>query len=261
MQETANRGTGTGSRLDRDARRARHGDLLSREVFTADQRFAVMLAGLAALSLDGDSLVGAFREIVGEGVDPELAEDVLVQMAAYLGYPRAMQALDAFRRVSGRRASGRRASGRRASGRAGDPAELPPAGPALPDRDRYERGASAYAQVNATALATIEAAFGEIAGDLVELTFRSFGDVFATSRQPLAIRQLATVSALAALGGAAPQLRFHIGAALNLGVTPAQLVETIAWVQYLAGMPAAYNALVELKGALAEGSAAPPAYR
>lgn len=251
MQETANRGTGTGSRLDRDARRARHGDLLSREVFTADQRFAVMLAGLAALSLDGDSLVGAFREIVGEGVDPELAEDVLVQMAAYLGYPRAMQALDAFRR----------ASGRRASGRSGDPAELPPAGPALPDRDRYERGASAYAQVNATALATIEAAFGEIAGDLVELTFRSFGDVFATSRQPLAIRQLATVSALAALGGAAPQLRFHIGAALNLGVTPAQLVETIAWVQYLAGMPAAYNALVELKGALAEGPAAPPAYR
>lgn len=246
MQGTANRGTAIDGRLDRDARRARHGDLLSRNVFTADQRFAVMLAGLAALSLDGDSLVTAFGEIIGEGVDPQLAEDVLVQMAAYLGYPRAAQALDAFRR---------------ACEQTGGRAEQPPAGPVLSDRDRYERGTSAYARINDTALATIETAFGEIAGELVERTFRSFGDVFATSRQPLAIRQLATVSALAVLGGAAPQLRFHIGAALNLGVTPAQLVETIAWVQYLAGMPAAYNALVELKGALAEGSAAPPAYR
>lgn len=235
-----------GSRLDRDARRARHGDLLSRDVFTADERFAVMLAGLAALSLDDDSLAGAFREIVGEGVDAGLAEDILVQMAAYLGYPRAAHALDAFRR---------------ADSRAGGRTAPPPARPALSDRERYRRGTADYARINDTALAAIEAAFGDIAGDLVDLTFRWFGDVFATSRQPLTVRQLATVSALAALGGAAPQLRFHIGAALKLGVRPAQLVETIAWVQYLAGMPAAYNALVELKRALAEGPDAPPDYQ
>lgn len=235
-----------GDRLEGDARRARHGDLLSREVLTADERFAVLLGGLAALPLDGDRLVDGFREIVDEGVDPGLAGDILVQMAAYLGYPRAMQALDAFHR---------------AAGRSGSRAERPTDAATLSDRDRYVRGTSAYARINETALATIEAAFGEIAGDLIELTFRSFGDVFATSRQPLAIRQLATVAALAVLGSAAPQLRFHIGAALNLGVTRTQLVEAIAWVQYLAGMPAAYNALVELKGALAEGTAPPPAYR
>jgi 4-carboxymuconolactone decarboxylase len=230
------------SRFDRDTRRARHGDLLTRDVFAADERFAVMVAGLAALSLDGDSLAEEFGEIVREGIDSRLAEDILVQMAAYLGYPRASRALEAFHRAGGRM----------------EPVEDEQA---LSDQERYDRGTSEYARINSTALATIDAAFGDIAGELIDLTFRSFGDVFATSRQPLAIRQLATVSALAALGSAAPQLRFHIGAALKMGITQAQLVETITWAQYLAGMPAAYNALIELKHALAEGPDAPPAYQ
>jgi 4-carboxymuconolactone decarboxylase len=128
------------------------------------------------------------------------------------------------------------------------------------DAERYHHGVSVYAQLNDRALETIEAAFGTIAGQLIRSTFMSFGDVFASSGQPLRLRQLATVSALAVLGTAAPQLRFHFGAALRVGVSTAQLVETIAWVQFLAGMPAAYNALTELKQALAAGADAPPGY-
>ena len=108
---------------------------------------------------------------------------------------------------------------------------------------------------------TIRAAFGDIAGDLIDLTFRAFGDVYARSEQPFPLRQLATVSALAVMGTAAPQLRFHIGAAFNVGLTQEQVVEAIAWVQFYAGMPAAYNALIELKEALAAGPASPPGYR
>lgn len=202
----------------------------------------MMLAGLAAVPLDGDSLVQEFARLVEEGVEPRFAEDILVQMAAYLGYPRTALALDAFRRAAG-------------------VLQDPPDAPDLSDGARYERGTVAYARINAAALVTIEAAFGDLAGELIHITFRSFGDVFATSRQPLTIRQIATVAALSARGAAAAQLRFHIGAALNVGVTQRQLVEAIVWVQYLAGMPAAYNALIELKATLAEGSAAPPAYR
>jgi len=232
----------TEGRFARDDRRVRDGDLLTRDILAGPELFAVRIAGLAALSLDGTALSREFGRLVGDGVDPALAEDVLVQMAAYIGYPRAAAALAAFRSAAGQEAP------------CGNTAESS-------DRDRYERGTAAYAQVNATALAAIEGAFADIAGDMIELTFRSFGDVFATSRQPLAVRQIATVAALAALGGVEPQLRFHIGAALHAGVSREQLVEAIMWVQYLAGMPAAYNALIELKGALAAGADAPPAYR
>ena len=92
-------------------------------------------------------------------------------------------------------------------------------------------------------------------------SFRIFGDVYASSRQPLKLRQLATISGLAVLGSAAPQLRFHIGAGRHVGLSEAQLVEVIAWVQFFAGAPAAYNALIELKTSLAEGSDATPAYQ
>ena len=104
-------------------------------------------------------------------------------------------------------------------------------------------------------------AFGELAPDVIDLTFRIFGDVYAGSSQPLDLRQLATISALATLGSAAPQLRFHIGAGMHVGLTAEQLVEVVAWVQFFAGAPAAYNALIELKAAMAAGSSATPAYQ
>ena len=63
------------------------------------------------------------------------------------------------------------------------------------------------------------------------------------------------------MGSAAPQLRFHIGAAMNVGVTTDQLVAAIAWVQFLKGAPAAYNALTELRAALSAGNGATPGYQ
>lgn len=228
-------------RFERCETRARNADLLSRDVLTPTERHAVALGALAAAHLDEPELVRELAVIARDGATPEFVEDMLIQMAAYVGYPRARRLLAAYGRV----------------------ARLPRAGTGddgPTDEVRYARGIGAYAEINDQALATIEAAFGAVAGDVIGLTFRAFGDVFATSSQPLAVRQLATVAALAVLGGAAPQLKFHLGAALNVGVPVAKLVETIAWVQYAAGMPAAYNALVELKNALSEGADAPPAY-
>ena len=85
--------------------------------------------------------------------------------------------------------------------------------------------------------------------------------VYAQSEQTLITQQFVTISALGTLGCAAPQLRFHIGAGFNVGITQEQIVETIAWIQFFAGAPAAYNALTELKAALAAGTGATPGYQ
>jgi 4-carboxymuconolactone decarboxylase len=210
-----------------------------------EARFAVILAAVTALPLDSDQRRDEFAALVDAGCPPALAEDILIQMAAYVGYPRASQALNSY--CDARREAGETA-----------PLTAPEQQDTSPEA-RYQRGIEDYARLNPEALNTIQTAFSEISGDFVHLTFRAFGDVFASSGQPLVLRQLATLSALAVLGSAAPQLRFHITAALHVGVRRDQVVEVIAWTQFFAGMPAAYNALVELKAALSEGAA--PAYR
>lgn len=58
---------------------------------------------------------------------------------------------------------------------------------------------------------------------------------------------------LTAMGGREPQVRFHLGAALNVGLTAEQLEELILQTVPFAGFPAAINALSILKQVVAEG--------
>jgi len=60
---------------------------------------------------------------------------------------------------------------------------------------------------------------------------------------PARDRQLATIGALAALGGCEAQLEVHARIALNAGLTPQQLVATIAHLVPYCGFPRAINAL------------------
>ncbi|MGI9381678.1 MAG: carboxymuconolactone decarboxylase family protein [Methyloligellaceae bacterium] len=228
-------------------RKASLEDLRKRAVLDDERRHAAVIAALVALRQAPATLEAAFGDLLEDGCPPDLAEDVVAQMAAYAGYASAGIAMEAL-------AKARKARGLPSECERQDAANLD-------DDARYERGIADYARLNEKALATIRAAFGEIAPDLPDLTFRAFGDVYTRSKQPLQVRQIATVAGLAALGGVAPQLRFHICAALNVGVTREEIVEAIAWVQFFAGMPAAYNALVELKQALAAGPTAAPGYR
>jgi 4-carboxymuconolactone decarboxylase len=91
-----------------------------------------------------------------------------------------------------------------------------------------------------------EAEFGEQCVGFI------YGDVYHRPGLPLPDRQLATVAALTALGYAGSQLQFHAKAALNVGCTRRQLVETVIQISSFAGFPATLNALGELK-ALFEG--------
>jgi 4-carboxymuconolactone decarboxylase len=51
------------------------------------------------------------------------------------------------------------------------------------------------------------------------------------------------VAALTALGNATPQLKVHIHGALNVGCTPAEIVEVMLQMAVYAGFPAAINAI------------------
>jgi 4-carboxymuconolactone decarboxylase len=79
----------------------------------------------------------------------------------------------------------------------------------------------------------------------------AFGGVMSRPGLDLATRQLVLVAACVTLGYAEPQLRAHAEAALNIGVTKTQIVETILQLTFYAGGPAVRNSLVALKDLLA----------
>lgn len=110
--------------------------------------------------------------------------------------------------------------------------------------DRYERGLAVLRQVAGPEQSTVLDGFAEIAPDLTRFVVEfGYGDVYARPGLTLRERQLATVAGLAALGNAAPQLRFHLAGALNVGCTRREIVETLIHVCLYAGFPAALNGL------------------
>ncbi len=111
--------------------------------------------------------------------------------------------------------------------------------------DRYARGRRVLGEVEMNPSGSVLDDLAAFCPDLERLVVEfGYADVFDRPGLPRAERELAAVSALAALGNAPNQLRFHIGGALNLGCTPEQIVETFLQISIYAGFPAAINGVM-----------------
>ena len=113
-----------------------------------------------------------------------------------------------------------------------------------PTRDRFTRGLAKLAEVDGAAGTEVVAPLGDLGRYIVEF---AFGDIHSRDGLSLRDRELITVGVLTALGGREPQLRVHLGASLNVGLTSEELEETIIQTVPYAGFPTAINALTLLK--------------
>ncbi|WP_328666239.1 carboxymuconolactone decarboxylase family protein [Streptomyces sp. NBC_00322] len=80
----------------------------------------------------------------------------------------------------------------------------------------------------------------------------AFGEMYERPGLPPRDRQLVTLGMLTALGGCEPQLDVHINAALNVGLTPEEIVEALLHSAVYCGMPKALNATFVAKKVFAE---------
>jgi 4-carboxymuconolactone decarboxylase len=78
----------------------------------------------------------------------------------------------------------------------------------------------------------------------------AFGDIYSRPGLDARSRQLVTIGVLTALGGCEAQLKVHIGASLNVGLTPDEIVEAILHAAVYAGFPRALNATFAAKEVL-----------
>lgn len=107
---------------------------------------------------------------------------------------------------------------------------------------RYEAGVEVLRQVGGPDYDAPLHVLAETAPDLVRFVVEfGYGDVMSRPGLDLRTRQLATVAALTAMGNAAPQLRYHIEGALNVGCEAAEVIEVLLLNAVYAGFPAALN--------------------
>jgi 4-carboxymuconolactone decarboxylase len=99
-------------------------------------------------------------------------------------------------------------------------------------------------KVDGSAGQTVVDSLKDIAPDFATYLIEfPFGDIYARPGLDLKSREIAVVAALTALGNAGPQLKVHIGAALNVGCGKEEIIEVIMQMAVYAGFPAALNGL------------------
>ena len=153
-------------------------------------------------------------QALNHGLDAGLsvgdAKEILVQLYAYTGFPRSLNALGQLMKV----VDARRQRGIR------DPSGREPS--AIPSGSELLRLGTA----NQTKLlgGPVKGPLFDFAPAIDEFLKRHlFGDIFARDNLDWQSRELATVGALAAMPGVESQLLAHVGVSMNVGLTAAQL--------------------------------------
>lgn len=109
---------------------------------------------------------------------------------------------------------------------------------------RYQRGLEKLHEIDGDAGQRVIDSLQDIAPDFARYLIEfPFGDIYSRPGLDLKSREIAVVAALTAMGNAAPQLKVHLQAALNVGVSREEIVETIMQMAVYAGFPAALNGL------------------
>lgn len=121
---------------------------------------------------------------------------------------------------------------------------------------RLARGKRALDAIDGQAGQNVIDALSGIAPDFVTYLFEfPFGDIYSRPELSLRDREIATIGALAAMGTAQPQLKVHIEAGLNVGLSEAEIVEVLMQMAVYAGFPAAINGLLAAKEVFATRAA------
>ena len=114
--------------------------------------------------------------------------------------------------------------------------------------ERYITGQEMLQRVDGHGGEAVVDSLQDIAPDFARYLIEfPFGDIYARPGLDLRSREIATIAALTALGNAEPQLKVHIAAGLNVGLTQEEITEAIMQMAVYAGFPAALNGLFAAK--------------
>lgn len=182
----------------------------SSETLTVRQQAIVPIAAFAAAG-DIAKLNLALNQGLDSGLTVSETKEILVQVYAYAGFPRSLNALAEFMKVL---------EARKAKGVQDDPGLAPSHAIATAD------ALLAAGTANQTKLAgaPVKGPLFDFAPAIDQyLKTHLFGDIFERDNLDWQSRELATLGMLSALSGAESQLQSHMNISLNTGLAPGQL--------------------------------------
>ncbi|MDA1477834.1 carboxymuconolactone decarboxylase family protein [Bacillus changyiensis] len=112
------------------------------------------------------------------------------------------------------------------------------------NQQRYQQGLENLNEIDGEGGRKVIESLKDIAPDLGRYIIEfAFGDIYAREGLSLKERELITISSLTTQGDCEPQLKVHINAGLNVGLTPLEIVETLIQCIPYTGFPRVLNAV------------------
>lgn len=190
---------------------------------------------VAAFAATGDmtSLHAALDQGLDAGLTVNDCKEILVQLYAYAGFPRSLNALTEFMQVLQQRKE-----------RGVTDAQGGEAGPAPVGDELLAVGTANQTRLTG---APVKGPVFEFAPAIDRyLKTHLFGDIFARTNLDWQSRELATVAALAAMSGVEAQLQSHTRVSLNVGLSKQQLQQYVEVLARRVGADAARRAQAAL---------------
>ncbi|MFJ4115004.1 carboxymuconolactone decarboxylase family protein [Pseudomonas psychrophila] len=184
----------------------------SATTLSSQQQTIPLIAAFMATS-DMPNLNTALNQGLDAGLTISETREILVQLYAYVGFPRSLNALNELMTV----VQARKQSGiEDAPGR--EPSRATPFGDEL-----LAAGTANQTKISGAPVKGPVFDFAPVINRFLQTHL--FGDIFERDNLDWQSRELATVGALAATPGVEPQLRSHMAASLRVGLSTAQLSE------------------------------------
>lgn len=216
-----------------------YGYVYSRKILDLKSKEIAIVAALTARANAQPQLTLHLNCALNVGVSINELKEIILQMSIISGFPSAVNGMNALREVL---------AARKEQGvedcQGAEPSEMNAA------LSRQEIGEHELTQLDALQVERLKAAYNDFSPELVKFTIEyGYADVFSRDNIDKKYRQIANIASLTAIGNT-QQLKFHIHAALNIGITVDEVKEIILLLSVFAGFPSAVNGITVLKDLL-----------
>ncbi|GHC58935.1 carboxymuconolactone decarboxylase family protein [Ulvibacter litoralis] len=211
------------------------GDIYIREGLDLKSKEIAVVSALTAMGNAQPQLKVHINGALNTGSTINELKEVILQMSVYSGFPSCINAMNSLKEVLNER-------------------EMQGIKDTIGDfsntliADRLKTGELELSKLDSTQVEKLKLAYNEFSPELVQFVLEyGYADIFSRDNLDNKYRQIATISALTALGTAESQLKFHINAGFNIGLTETEIKEIMLLMTIYSGFPSAINGMNVLK--------------
>ena len=213
------------------------GDIYERPLLDHKTKEIVIVAGLTAMGNVRAQLKVHLHAALNVGWTIAEVQEVILQMTVYSGFPSAVNGMTILKEVL----EERKAQGVKDPKGHSKQVEIPEG------KTRMDVGIAQLEKLDAAPLDKLNEAFEDVSPDFMKYVLEyGFADILARPGLDYKTREMATISALTALG-LTDQLKFHIRGAMNLGASKEEVAEIMILMGVFSGFPSAVNGTLALK--------------